>query len=243
MFATDTHENRGHSTLQRMNPTPPELYATATSLYAGVVYDALRFDLNVTSPFVLAEGIKPAWGFKQVLFGPAFTCKSQVVADPAHLDDTIRIKMFKSFYPGCVQVIASGGYRKVAQFGDISAKLAHKFGCVGAVLDGPTRDIKIISEDGFKIFSQGVQPTDAYGRWQIVDFEVPITMPGIDGDVEIQPGDYIWGDTDGAIRIPKDQVDECIGLAAKRMERENAIRTAIKNYSDIQKMYDELGRW
>src|SRR4051794_21596717 len=112
-------------------PAPTELYESAMSLYAGVVYDVLRFDLNLKGPFVLCEQVKPAWGFKQVLFGPAFTCKSEIVTDPAHLDDTVRIKMFKSFYPGCVQVIASGGFHKVAQFGDISAKLATKFGCVG----------------------------------------------------------------------------------------------------------------
>ncbi len=226
-----------------MKTLSPSLSKAAMALYAGVVYDALRFDLNVKSPCVLSEHIKPAWDFQEVLFGPAFTCQGQIVADPAHLDDTIRIKMFRRFYPGCVQVIASGGFRRVAQFGDISAKLAAKFGCAGAVLDGPTRDLKFISRDRFKIFSQNIQPTDAYGRWQIVEFEVPIRMPGIDGEVEIRPGDYMWGDGDGVLRIPRELVKPCIESARKRLKRENRIRKAIRRYSDIQNMYDELGRW
>ena len=36
------------------------------------------------------------------------------------------------------------------------------FGAVGAVIDAPTRDIKLIEEDGFHLFSAGVQSTDAY---------------------------------------------------------------------------------
>src|SRR5512134_2680584 len=104
-------------------------------LYAGVVYDAMRFDVEWPRPFVLAAGIKPAWKLQPgaVLFGPAFTCKGERVQDPKHIDDTIRIRMFRSFTPGCVQVIETGGDRSVAHFGDISGKIARKFGAAGAV--------------------------------------------------------------------------------------------------------------
>ena len=51
-------------------PAPTELHESAMSLYAGVVYDVLRFDLNLKGPFVLSEQVKPAWGFKQVQIKP-----------------------------------------------------------------------------------------------------------------------------------------------------------------------------
>lgn len=42
-------------------------------------------------------------------------------------------------------------------------------------------------KDGFHLFSDGVQCVDAYGKWQIVEFEVPVIMEGIQGDVVVEP--------------------------------------------------------
>lgn len=215
----------------------------AERLYAGVVYDAMAFDLKAKEPFLLRKEVKPVWNFEGVMFGPAFTCRGERVLDESHIDDAIRIEMFKSFYPGCVQVVSSGGYREIAQFGDISGKIARKFGAVGAVVDAPTRDARLIKEDGFHLFSDGVQCVDAYGKWQIVEFEVPVIMEGIQGDVVVEPGDFIFGDTDGVIRIPKQLVDETLACAVTRLERENRVRAEVSLTDDIQALYDKVGRW
>ena len=220
-----------------------ELCERYKRLYAGVVYDALTFDLKVKEPFLLREAIKPSWDFSEVLFGPAFTCRGERVLDESCIDDTVRIKMFKEFYDGCVQVISSGGYREVAQFGDISGKIARKFGAVGAVIDAPTRDIKLIAEDKFFLFSDGVQPVDAYAKWQIAEYQVPIVIEGVQGDVWIEPGDYIYGDPDGVIRIKKDMVEKVLTLAEERLRKENIVREEIKKTDNIQELYDRVGRW
>jgi regulator of RNase E activity RraA len=212
-------------------------------LYCGIVYDAMTFDLKIKRPFMLRKEIKPAWDFGGVLFGPAFTCKGERVLDESHIDDAVRIKMFQKFYSGCVQIISSGGYREVAQFGDISGKIARKFGAVGAVLDAPTRDIKLIRKDEFPLFADGVQCTDAYGKWQITEFEVPITMSGIHGEVEVNPGDYVFGDPDGVLIIPKDIVNDVLDFAQSRLEQENIVRREIETTDDIQELYDRVGRW
>ncbi len=212
-------------------------------LYAGVVYDAMEFDLKLKHNFLLAQTIKPCWKFDEVLFGPAFTCKGEKVLNADHIDDTVRLKMFQRFYEGCVQVISSGGFRSVAQFGDISGKIARKFGAVGAVVDAPTRDVKLIERDGFRLFSDGVQCTDAYGKWQITEYDVPIVMPGIHGTVHVMPGDYVFGDPDGVIIIPKDAVEQVLECAEKRLHRENLIRQEIYNTNDIVELNDRVGRW
>lgn len=212
------------------------------TLYTGALYDAMRFDLNVLNPFVLKSSIKPI-NSGDTLLGPAFTCKGEKVLDPSAIDDSIRIKMFEKFKNGCVQVISSGGFTDVAQFGDISGKIAKKIGAAGAVLDGPTRDSDLIRNDGFKLWCGGTQPIDAYGRWQITEFQVPITMPGIEGDVTVYPDDLIFADGDGIIVIPKDRCKEILDAALTRVESENNIRVSISKYDDISEMYKELGRW
>lgn len=215
----------------------------AKKLYAGVIYDTMVFDLKINKNFMLRKEVKPCWNFSEVLFGPAFTCKGERVLDQEHIDDTIRLKMFQHFYDGCVQVISSGGYREVAEFGDISGKIAHKFGAVGAVVDAPTRDAKLIEQDGFMLFSDGVQCTDAYGKWQITEFEVSVIMPGIHGNVEINPGDYIFGDPDGVLVIPKNLIEKVISGAEERLKRENFVREEIYNTNDILELNNRVGRW
>lgn len=214
-------------------------------LYAGVVYDAMRFDVRWAHPFVLSPGIKPAWRLEtgHVLFGPAFTCKGERVQDPEQIDDTVRIRMFRSFEPGCVQVIATGGDRSVAHFGDISGKIARKFGAVGAVLDGFTRDLALLEQDRFPVFCHGVQPVDAFGRWQIVSYEEPVALEGLEGPVLVRPGDFLFGDPDGVLVLPRERAEEACALAEERLTRENTVRRRIAETDDIQGLYDEIGRW
>lgn len=222
-----------------------KLHDRYKKLYCGVVYDAMCFDIKYSKPFVVHKSIKPAWKIRdeQVLFGHAFTCKGQVVQHKDDIDDTIRIKMFNEFTEGCVQVIDTGHDDSVAHFGDISAKIARKFGCVGAVVDGNTRDLRIIENDQFVVFCRGIQPVDAFGKWQIVQYQCDIKLRGIHGEVVVSPNDYIFGDPDGLIVISKNLVEDVCKLAEKRLEQENLVRERLKNTENIQQLYKEIGRW
>lgn len=215
-------------------------------LYGGVVYDAMTFDLRVDYSFVLARQIGPAWGGAHggpTVFGPAFTCRGAYVRSSEHLDDLVRIEMFRHFYPGCVQLIDTGRDRRVAHFGDISGKLARKFGAVGAVIDGYTRDLRIIEKDAFPVFCRGTMPVDAFGRWQIVEYETPVSLPGLDGDVVVRPGDCVFADADGVCVIRRGDVERVLECATARLEREDSIRRRLKETTDVESLYHEIGRW
>lgn len=213
------------------------------NLYSGVVYDALRFDLNLKQPFVLSSEIKPLWNFTTPVFGKAFTCRGEKVSDPTHIDDNIRLKMFAEFFPGCIQVISSGGFKQVAQFGDISGKIAKKFGAMAVILDGPSRDTKIIENDCFPVFASTSMPIDAYGKWQIADYMTPISMPGIEGTVTVEPNDFIFADRDGVIVIPQELINDTIDAAQKRQRNEDVIRSELDRSSDIIELSRRIGRW
>lgn len=214
------------------------------NLYSGIIYDTMRHDLDYSASFVLDKTIKPVRPLGQrTLFGHAFTCKGRPVASTDTIDDTIRLKMFQDFTAGCVQVIDTSGDETCAHFGDISGRIARKFGCVGAVVDGNTRDARLIERDSFVVFCRGVQPIDAYGRWQIVDYQTEIQLRGIDGPIVVTPDDYIFGDADGVLLIPKQIVSDVCGLATLRLHHENRLRDELGSYSDIQKLHDEIGRW
>jgi regulator of RNase E activity RraA len=221
-----------------------ELARRFRALYAGVVYDAVRFDLRWDRPFVVDRALAPCWpAGGRTLFGHAVTCRGTRVAEPEHIDDTVRIRMFEAFSPGCVQVIDTGGDDSVAHFGDISGRIARKFGAVGAVVDGYTRDVRLLERDGFPVFCRGAQPVDAFGRWQIVEYQVQVTLAGREGPVVVRPGDYLFADADGVLLVPRDAASRICELAEARLARESEVRRELAATDDVQSLYDRIGRW
>jgi 4-hydroxy-4-methyl-2-oxoglutarate aldolase len=53
---------------------------------------------------------------------------------------------------GCIQIRDTQGDVSCGQFGEISATAAHAAGCVGAVIDGSTRDSNYLIDMGFPTF-------------------------------------------------------------------------------------------
>lgn len=213
-------------------------------LYSGLIYDAMTFDLGHREPFVVhhaVHAINPIGD--AVVCGPAFTCRGEAVRSPEHIDDLVRIEMFQAFTPGCVQVIDTGEDQRVAHFGDISGKLAREHGAVGAVIDGFTRDVRILQRDEFPVFCRGAQPIDAFGRWQIVEYQKPVWLPGVDGRVQVQPGDWIFAEADGVMVIPAERAEEVCTFAEKRLEQEDEVRRRLKGSQDVVGLYHEVGRW
>ena len=212
-------------------------------LYAGVVYDALRFDLELGAPFVVHHALRAAWPIGQrVVAGPAFTCRGERVASAAEIRDHVRLQMFRHFTPGCVQVIDTGGDATVAHFGDISGRLAREHGARGVVIDGFTRDVRLLEADAFPVFCRGVQPIDAYGRWQLVEYQGPVHLDGIEGRVRVHPGDWVFADADGVLVIPAARAEETCVRAEARLAQENAVRARVGE-GDPERLYAELGRW
>tara|TARA_Y200000002_G_C22603293_1_gene630481 strand:- start:146 stop:838 length:693 start_codon:yes stop_codon:yes gene_type:complete len=230
--------------MQKLNNKDIKLFS---KLYSGVIYDALIFDLNHKKPFLLDSSIKKVSGTGKNYIGQAFTCSSQTVKKPSEIKDHIRIEMFKKFFKGCFQIISTNGDNRVAHFGDISGLIAKKFGAIGVVIDGNTRDIDLLKKNNFPVFCKDIFPVDAYGSWQIVDYGKPIIMKGKKGNVKINHGDIIFADSDAVICINKKIAKKVLKLSLVRLKKENMIRKEIKKFSpnpkNIHKMYKKIGRW
>lgn len=212
-------------------------------LYAGLIYDTLQFDLRLARPFVVHHSLRSAWPLGQrVVCGPVFTCRGEPVRHSEHVRDMVRIEMFRQFTPGCVQVLDTGGDERVAHFGDISGRLAREHGAVGAVIDGFTRDVRLLERDAFPVFCRGVQPVDAFGRWQIVETQRPVQITGSEGRVEISPGDWVFADADGVLLMPQAHLEEICRLAEGRAAQEDEVRRRVSG-GDPERLYQELGRW
>lgn len=219
-----------------------ELHSRYSKLYSGVVYDTLKEDIKPLLPYVLSKDIKPTWDFEDVLCGPAFTVQGAILTDRTHATTTY-VDMLNSLYTGCIEMISSGIDNKLSVFGEITGKITTRQGAIGTIIDACARDVKGLKKDRYKVFSTGVSMLDALDRWHIVNYQIPLPFQGEDGDVWINPGDYIFADPDGVLVIPHKDTWRALETAEDRLLRENRIRQHIKNGVEISVILEKEGRW
>jgi len=137
---------------------------------------------------------------------------------------------------GQVIVIDAGGvgpaiWGELATHGAIQKKLA------GVVIDGAIRDVKEIRSLKFPAFARIISPSagepKGFG-------EIGVSVNA--GGVKVFSGDWILGDDDGVVVIPKDRAVEFANRAMSVMETENRLRKEIDEGSTLSKVI-ELLKW
>ena len=116
------------------------------------------------------------------------------------------------------------------------SKTSMEKGAKGALIYGGIRDTEEIIKHEFPVFACYHSPLTAVYRYNIIDFNNPIII----GEVKINPGDYVFGDIDGVICIPKEIIDDVINQAEEVKEKEDIVRgelSAGKNIRDLFEKY------
>jgi len=151
-------------------------------------------------------------------------------------------RMMMSVYPGCLICFDCGGDMQPAHFGEMSCTLAQAHGCVGMVIAGNIRDTRhVLRMKDFPVFTLGTRP-NAFGGWRITDVQQPIYLPGhLTHYVRVNPGDFIFGDTDGVQVIPKEFVDEVMLICEDIVAKENEERRLIREGMPIDEVYATYG--
>ncbi len=83
-----------------------------------------------------------------------------------------------------------------AQFGEVTATIHQKLGCVGHITSGCPRDLDEVRALGFQLF--GLNPCVSHAYVRLVAFGTPVNMLG----TEIRSGDLIHADKHGVCLIP-----------------------------------------
>lgn len=145
---------------------------------------------------VLDPGVRPVWDGARV-FGPAFTAR-------CYANSIITVhKALLEAEPGDVLVADAGHDASGALFGAIMATDARHRGIAGLVTDGAVRDVADLAGMGFPAFARRTTPRVGTNR------RVGQTGEAIAcGGVVVRPGDYVLGDRDGVVVIPRERVAE-----------------------------------
>lgn len=120
---------------------------------------------------------------------------------------------------------------ELATYSAVNKKLA------GVVIWGAIRDVYEIKKIKFPAYAKIVSPQAGEPKG-FGEINVPIEILGI----KIFPGDWIVGDDDGIVVIPKERLVEISNRAMDVLERENRIRREIQEGSTLSKVQDLL-RW
>jgi 4-hydroxy-4-methyl-2-oxoglutarate aldolase len=217
-----------------------QICARYRKLYAGLVFDVLE-ELGFPNQ-VLSHEIMPL-SLDMKLAGPAFTIKGATAAEK---DEGLRYRRLNALkemtYP-CVEVRDRSTAFRVALYGELSATSARAHGAVGAVVDGGTRDSGMIIGMGFPLFARYRTPIEAYGRIVTIATQVPIILSGeLTETVVVNPGDFIFGDLDGLLTIPKHLIRQVLTKCEEIAGTENLARADFQKKEDPVEVFKRYRR-
>ncbi len=133
--------------------------------------------------------------------------------------------------------ICTGASPNFALWGELMSIRAMKLGAAGAIVDGYSRDTPGILHLDFPAFSYGRYAQDQAFRGKVVDYDIPISLHGVD----IAPGDLILGDLDGVCVVPKAFEKDVITQALEKVHGEKLVRTALENGMSAAEAFKTYG--
>ena len=88
-------------------------------------------------------------------------------------------------------------------------------GAIGAVTNGPSRDIHEIRPMDFQYLTRGI--CAGHGPQAIQAVQVPVSISGMD----LAPGEIVHMDENGAVKFPADRLEEVVTNAKALLEKED----------------------
>lgn len=186
------------------------------------ISDAMHREGDLKGIFPLLKGIKIAGRAFTVRTYPGDWAKPVEAVDAANEGDVI--------------VIDAGGVAP-AVWGELATNSCIAKKIAGVVIDGAIRDTGEIRKLNFPAFAKIITPTAGEPKG-FGELSIPVNI----GGRKVFPGDWIVGDDDGVVAIPRKEVAEITNRAMDVLEKENRLRKEIKDGSTLSKI-TELLKW
>jgi 4-hydroxy-4-methyl-2-oxoglutarate aldolase len=151
------------------------------------------------------------------------------VAGPARTvmcgqDDNLMVHaVMEQVQPGEVLVLAMPEPAPVALIGELLATQAKVRGAAAILVDAAIRDVEELVELGLPIWAHYVRVKGAT-KTEIGQLNTPVTV----GNTGINPRDIVVGDTDGAVCVKQERLEEVLVQAEARLEKETQMRVRLE---------------
>ncbi|KAL2021639.1 hypothetical protein VTK56DRAFT_6992 [Thermocarpiscus australiensis] len=159
------------------------------------------------------------------IVGPAYTVQYASIDDgrpkcPSHYIDSIP--------PGAVIFVSAPRWASNAVYGGLMSARARASGAVGSVIDGRFRDLQEQRVLNYPIFARDVGTAPPGPVLKVVAVNEPVKVHTDVQDVVINPGDYLMGDLNGVVVLPKWAVQKALPLMAKQVEADSKMAAEIQ---------------
>jgi regulator of RNase E activity RraA len=214
-----------------------DLAVLKTKLYSAVlsdVLDQLGFPNQAVKPFV--RPLDDA----SILCGFARTglYMKRYHTPEGHNPYALEMDLIDSLKPGEVAVLACDGPTdRIAPWGELLTTAAMVRGAAGCLMDGLVRDVRRIREVGFPVFHGGIGPLDTKGRAEMMAVDEPIEVAG----ARCEAGDFIFGDVDGVVIVPRKIAEQAIALALQKIDAEDATRDELLAGASLRSVFERHG--
>ena len=111
---------------------------------------------------------------------------------------------------------------KAGLAGEVMTTAMRAVGCVGAISNGPSRDIEAMRSMGFQYLLGGV--TAGHGDMAVQAVNVPVSVGGMD----VAPGELIHMDADGEVKFPADRLADVLTNVRALIDDEQTRLAAIR---------------
>ena len=207
-----------------------------SKLYSAVLSDIL--DSMGYLNQVLSLGIRPL-DESSVLCGWA---RVGIYLPIYHDDELVKVyenelKLIDSLQPDEVPVLICHGLKHIAPWGELLSTRARYLQSAGCLTDGSVRDVRFIREMKFPVFSGGITPVDTKYRGKLAWYDVPGKIHGVD----VKSGDLVFGDVDGVLIIPRENVELVLEKAFQKVSDENMVREKIISGESLEKIFADHG--
>ena len=204
--------------------------------YTGAVHDVLRtmgHDRSVLPPSIkaIAPGTR--------LAGPVWTVSGHIDRTKSRHECLLGWCTLLSKAPPGHDVVCQPHTHEIALMGELSAQTLQARGVLGYVVDGGSRDTDLVLAQGFPVFCAFLTPADIVERWIPDRFAEPVTI----GDVTVVAGDYLLGDRDGIVIIPREVADEAVTKTEAVIATESEMRRALIGGMDPVDAYNRFGKF
>jgi len=155
-----------------------------------------------------------------------------------HNPYALEMDLIDSLKPGEIPVLACDGPTdRIAPWGELLTTASKVRGAAGCLTDGLVRDVRRIRELGFPVFHGGIGPLDTKGRAEMMAADEPVEI----GGARVAPGDFIFGDVDGVVIVPRAIAPEAIRRALAKIEAEDTTREELLAGNSLRSVFERHG--
>ncbi|KAK3495733.1 ribonuclease E inhibitor RraA/Dimethylmenaquinone methyltransferase [Neurospora crassa] len=162
------------------------------------------------------------------IVGPAYTVQYVPLDDPRPKHPTHYIDNVPK---GSVVFVSAPAKTPNAVYGGLMSTRARALGAVGSVIDGRFRDLQEQRDLHYPIFARDVGTAPPAELVKVVAVNVPVKLQQTTDeqkDMMIHPGDYIVGDINGVVVLPKGLAEHALPLMKKQVEADAKMQVAIE---------------